>query len=169
VNILDKKNWDLFGVYALLVWCFSLILIPGIVYLLSYAGARLSKTNPGTRNVFLASTGALLPLGLMMWIAFVIPMLFVNVTFIIQSISDPFGWGWDFFGTANIPWHQFIPEAVPWFQSGLILTGLYFSLRNLRNTWLPFSVNPAVLLKMILPTGLFITATSIALIFFYTN
>jgi polyferredoxin len=145
VNILDKKNWDLFGIYTLLVWCFSLVLIPGIVYLLSFAGARFSKINTGVRNVFLKSTGSFLPLGLMMWCAFVIPMFFVNITFIIQSISDPFGWGWDFFGTANIPWHQFVPELVPWLQSGLILTGLYLSLRNLKNTWLPSGLKRTVL------------------------
>ena len=46
VNILDKKNWDLFGVYALLVWCFSLILIPGIVYLLSYSRCPAFKNQP---------------------------------------------------------------------------------------------------------------------------
>ena len=71
-----------------------------------------------------------------LWIAFVIPMLFVNVTFIIQSLSDPFGWGWDFFGTSNIPWHQFLPRLTPWLQSSIILTGTYLGLRNLgKLTW----------------------------------
>ncbi len=105
----------------------------------------------------------------MMWIAFVIPMLFVNITFIEQSVSDPFGWGWDFFGTANIPWHQFVPELVPWLQSGLILTGLYLSLRNLKDTWRPFGLTAGALFKMIFPMALFITSTAVALIFFYTN
>src|SRR5690606_28131266 len=86
------------------------------------------------KETFLAFTGALLPLGLMLWISFVIPMLFVNITFIAQSVSDPFGWGWDFFGTANIPWHQLVPGLIPWLQAILVLTGLYFSLRNLKAT-----------------------------------
>jgi hypothetical protein len=69
--------------------------MPGIIWALSAAGKTISKQN--SREVFLLSAGSLLPLGLMLWIAFVIPMLFVNVTFVAQSFSDPFGWGWDFF------------------------------------------------------------------------
>ena len=169
VNILDKKNWDLFGIYAIIIWTLALVVVPGIVYLLSYAGTKLSKINLGIKDTFLASTGSLLPLGLMLWIAFVIPMLFVNITFIIQSASDPFGWGWDFFGTANIPWHQFMPRLIPWLQSGLVLTGLYFSLRNLKNTWLTFRLKSLQLFHIVWPTGLFISATAVAMIFFYTN
>lgn len=89
VNILDKKNWDLFGIYAIIVWMLALVVAPSVIYLLSYTGARLSKIKTSYKDVFLASTGTLLPLGLMLWIAFVIPMLFVNTTFIFQSISDP--------------------------------------------------------------------------------
>ena len=169
VNILDKKNWDLFGIYAIIIWTLALLVVPGIVYLLSYAGTKLSKINLGIKDTFLASTGSLLPLGLMLWIAFVIPMLFVNITFIIQSASDPFGWGWDFFGTANIPWHQFMPRLIPWLQSGLVLTGLYFSLRNLKNTWLTFRLKSLQLFHIVWPMGLFIVATAVAMIFFYTN
>lgn len=169
VNILDKQNWDLFGIYSLIVWSLVLIIIPGILYFLSYAGSRLSKINVNTKVVFLAYTGALLPLGLMLWIAFVIPMLFVNVTFIMQSVSDPFGWGWDFFGTANIPWHQFLPQYIPWFQALLVLTGLYISLRNIRNTWESYQLKPLQVFLVCLPLSLFITVTTVIMLFFFTN
>jgi hypothetical protein len=169
VNILDKGNWGLFGIYSLIVWILSLIIMPGIVYILAYTGLKLSKVRLGSGEVFLGSAGAMLPLGLMLWIAFVIPMLFVNVTFIIQSVSDPFGWGWDFFGTANIPWHQFLPRLIPWLQAVLILIGLYISLRNLRNTWDNFRIGSLQLFLLTLPLGLFIMAVSVAMIFFFTN
>ena len=169
VNILDKGNWGLFGVYFMIVWSLALLVMPGILYLLSWAGTRLSNLKTSIREVFLASTGTLLPLGLMLWIAFVIPMLFVNVTFIKQSFSDPFGWGWDFFGTANIPWHQFIPRAVPWLQSILVLAGIYLSLRNLKKTWIYQKVNARQLFLMKLPMGLFLAGSSVAMIFFFTN
>jgi hypothetical protein len=169
VNILDKGNWSLFGIYSLVVWSLSLIVIPGILYLLSWAGARLSKLQIRIKEIFLASAGALLPLGLMLWITFVIPMLFVNVTFVIQSASDPFGWGWDFFGTASIPWHQLLPKLVPWLQSILILAGLYFSLRNLKRSWIKYQFNSKKLFQMILPMGLFVTGCAVAMIFFFTN
>jgi polyferredoxin len=169
VNILDKGNWGLFGIYALIVWTLALVIMPGILYLLSYIGARLSKYQIKIREVFLASAGAILPLGLMLWISFVVPMLFVNVTFVKQSLSDPFGWGWDFFGTANIPWHQFLPRFVPWLQSVLILIGLYLSLRNLKRNWIHYQMRSLQLFLFCLPLALFIVAASITMIFFFTN
>jgi polyferredoxin len=169
VNILDKGNWDLFGIYTIIVWTLSLAIMPGILYVLSYIGVKISKIQVSTKQVFLGLAGALLPMGLMLWIAFVIPMLFVNVTFVLQSFSDPFGWGWDFFGTANIPWHQFLPRLVPWLQAGLVLTGLYLSLRNLKKTWLTHQIKYKQLLKLILPMGLFIFGSAATMIFFFTN
>jgi len=129
----------------------------------------MAKIKHGIREVFLASTGAMLPLGLMLWIAFVIPMLFVNVTFIIQSVSDPFGWGWDFFGKANIPWHQFLPRLIPWLQATMILSGLYLSLRNLKNTWNINQIKPHQLFLIVLPMSLFTVAAAVVMLFFFTN
>ena len=169
VNILDKGNWKLFGIYSVVVWSLSLVVMPGILYILSFLGTRLSKLNVSVKEVFLSSSGALLPLGLMLWISFVIPMLFVNVTFVLQSASDPFGWGWDFFGTANIPWHQFLPRLVPWLQSLLILAGVYFSLQNLKKAGLGTELKEGSLIPLLLPMGLFITASAVTMIFFFTN
>jgi ferredoxin len=169
VNILDKQNWDLFGIYFVFVWAMILVVVPGVLYTLAVLGRRLSKIALSAKEVFLAYTGVLLPLGLMLWIAFVIPMLFVNITFIAQSASDPFGWGWDFFGTSNIPWHQFLPQYIPWFQAVLILTGLYLSLKNLRKKWLNHLLNSGQLFKVSLPIGLFLTAVAVFMLFFFTN
>jgi hypothetical protein len=96
-------------------------------------------------------------------------MLFVNVTFVVQSFSDPFGWGWDFFGTASIPWHQFLPRLVPWLQAGLVLAGLFLSLRNLNKTWIKNDLNSRQLLRLVLPMGLFVVGSAVAMIFFFTN
>ena len=169
VNILDKGNWGLFGIYAMIVWTAALAVMPGIVYVLSWLGTRLSDIRASAKEAFPASAGTLLPLGLMLWIAFVIPMLFVNVTFIKQSFSDPFGWGWDFFGTSNIPWHQFLPRAVPWMQSALVLTGLHLSLRNLKRTWIDHHENYRHSLRISLPMGLFLVLGAVTMILFFTN
>lgn len=170
VNILDKKNWDLFGIYTLIVWTLALVIFPGIIYFTALAGKKLSGVTEKTRSLFFSITGSLLPLGLTFWIAFVIPMLFVNVTFILQSFSDPFGWGWDFFGTANIPWHQFVPGLVPWMQAGLIITGLALSLRNLGRTFRNGSIrDPEKLFLLVMPAAIFLITTATALLFFYTN
>jgi ferredoxin len=169
VNILDKGNWDLFGIYAIIIWSLALVIMPGIIYLLSYSGTKLSKVNHSSKESFLISAGAMLPLGLLLWIAFVIPMLFANVSFIKQSISDPFGWGWDFFGTANTPWHQLLPRYIPIFQAVLILIGLHLSLRNLRNSWKGMEMKSKQKFLLIMPMTLFIVVLTIALLFFFTN
>jgi hypothetical protein len=169
VNILDKGNWGLFGIYATIVWAMALIIMPGIIYLFSLTGVKFSKANATYRSAFLLSSGALLPLGLMLWIAFVIPMLFVNISFILQSLSDPFGWGWDFLGTANTPWHQLFPRYIPILQAVIILTGTYLSLRNLRKSWQSVQLKPNQEFLLLLPITLFIVGTTIVMLFFFTN
>lgn len=169
VNILDKGNWGLFGIYAIIVWLMALVVMPGIIYLFSFSSIRLSKTKISSRSSFLISAGVLLPLGLFLWIAFVIPMLFVNVSFILQSLSDPFGWGWDFFGTANTPWHQLLPRYIPIFQAILLLSGLSLSLRNLRRSWKNFKVEPKQELLLLFPMAIFLVGITVAMLYFFTN
>jgi polyferredoxin len=169
VNIIDKNNWGLFGIYSLILWSLSLLIVPGIIYLLSYLGKRLAEISISTWNLFLAYCGSLLPAGLLLWMAFVIPMLFVNITFIKQSVSDPFGWGWDFFGTANIPWHQFLSLYIPWFQALLVLAGLYFSLRNLKITLKDNLLKNRQIFLLSLPFIFFILSIAVFMLFFFTN
>jgi hypothetical protein len=169
VNIVDKKNWGFFGIYSLVLWTTVLVLVPAVVFFLGYAGARLSGTVKSLKEIFRANTATLLPLSMFLWIAFVIPMLFVNITFIEQSASDPFGWGWDFFGTANIPWKQFVPRLIPWLQSVFVLTGASLSLRNLARTWEKNASTPSDKFMFILPMALFITGTAFAMLLFFTN
>jgi hypothetical protein len=169
VNIMDKHNWGLFGIYALTMWILVLIIVPGLVYLLTLAGIKLSKADYSTKELFLEHAGSLLPFGLLIWIAFVIPMFFVNVTFIIQSLSDPFGWGWDFLGTANTPWHQFYPQFIPWAQATAVMTGLYLSLKNMGKTKIVSRSDPKTILKINLPISLFLTGVAVLMLFFFTN
>ncbi len=169
INIIDKHNWSLFGIYALVMWTAVLLLVPGILFILSYAGKKISGIRCSVKDIFRQYAGMLLPFGLLLWVSFVIPMLFVNITFIIQSASDPFGWGWDFFGTAGMPWHQFLPQYIPWFQAILLLTGLYLSLRNLRKSWIKFKPDNKQILLVSIPAAIFLSAAAIGMIFFFTN
>jgi hypothetical protein len=66
----------------------------------------------------------LVPLGLMAWIGFSLPLVLVNHTHITSSLSDPLGFGWDLFGTAAQRWEPFIPSAIPYMQVALLLAGL---------------------------------------------
>ena len=169
VNILDKHNWDLFGIYTLIMNSAALLFMPGIIYLLSYTGRKISGTGEPARDIFMRLAATLLPIGMSLWIAFVIPMLFVNITFIEQSLSDPFGWGWDFFGKANIPWHQFMPRLTPWIQSFTIMAGFCLSLRNLKSSFHSGNRDLRSSLLISLPMAVFILSVSVVMIFFFTN
>jgi hypothetical protein len=169
LNIIDKQNWNLFGIYSVILWSLTLVIIPGLLYLLAYLGKKLAGDYDRTSDIFLSYSGSLLPMGLLLWVAFIIQMLFVNITFIEQSLSDPFGWGWDFFGTANTPWHQVLPRYIPWFQAILVLAGFYFCLRNLKMTLINYQVKNKQILMLCLPFVTFITSAAVFMLFFFTN
>lgn len=107
-----------------------------------------------------AAAAGLLPFGLTVWMAFVVPMLTVNFTFVLQSLSDPLGWGWDFFGTAGLPWHPLWPRAVPFIQVGLILFGFARGLRSSHRAWAELAAGPRRALAGMLPSALLLSAVA---------
>jgi hypothetical protein len=62
-----------------------------------------------------------------------------NFTFVLMTLSDPFGWGWDLLGTAGMPWIQVWPSGVPWIQAAFLLIGLALSLNSGYGRWLALS------------------------------
>ncbi len=172
VNILDKANWGQFSIFAVILWAAALVVAPGLMLIVVAAGKRLvgrAGTGFSLRDLFLGSASATVPLGLMVWVAFVVPMLFVNVSFVAQALSDPFGWGWDFFQTAGSHWHQLWPRAIPWIQVGCLLVGLGFSLAIGYRAWLRIAGADKPALRGMLPLALFLTALTGWLVWFLAN
>jgi hypothetical protein len=56
--------------------------------------------------------------------AFGIGLLMVQGSLVVSSISDPLGWGWNLFGTADYPWTPYAPHLVPYIQGVFLLLGL---------------------------------------------
>lgn len=124
-NVTEVGNWGGFLLHGALVWFAALVLIPAIWFAAASAGARLSGSDRlNTREIFVRCSFMLVPLGLMAWIAFSIPLLMINHTHITSSLSDPLGWGWDLFGTANQRWSPLLPEVIPYLQTPILLAGL---------------------------------------------
>jgi polyferredoxin len=169
VDIVDKENWGLFGAYALVVWSSVLVIFPLVMYAVTTLSKWLSGATQRTLELMIASTGSLLPLGLFVWIAFTTQMLFVNLTFVEQSLNDPFGWGWNLFGLAGIPWIQLVPQAVPWLQVMLVLIGFGYSFRNLYRIWMNKTANARMALRGLLPLASLLLVITAALIQFYAN
>jgi plastocyanin len=107
----------------------NLVAVPSL-FLLATA---LSKGLGGMRGVslkqlFINHSYALVPMGLSMWIAFSFSFVFVNGSYAISVLSDPFGWGWDLFGTRSYPWTPVLIELVPYLQVATLIAGLVFSI-----------------------------------------
>jgi hypothetical protein len=60
----------------------------------------------------------------MTWIAFVSSIFLKYFNYAFTVISDPFGWGWNLFGTRGYSLIPFYPEALPYIQVTIILIGL---------------------------------------------
>jgi hypothetical protein len=66
------------------------------------------------------------------WIAFSLSFVLVNLSYVTAVISDPFGWGWDLFGTASFSWTPLFTQAVPGLQVVVLVGGLVWSVLTVR-------------------------------------
>ena len=130
-NAPQSGKWAGFFTYAVVLWTSALVLIPAI-----YSGAvRLGQLLAGRRDIpfkdaLLALAYPVVPLGLLVWVAFSFPLILVNGSYILMTLSDPFGWGWNLFGTAEIGWTPVVPHWAPYIQVVLLLVGFYWALKT---------------------------------------
>jgi hypothetical protein len=135
-NVAETRNWIGFAIYAASLWTLSLAVIPGIFILAVQLGRKLAGASsagsaapvPPFKDVFLSFVYPLVPLGLLAWVTFSLPLVLVNGSYILMVISDPFGWGWDLFRTSNIAWTPLVPHWAPYIQVPLLWTALYFAI-----------------------------------------
>ncbi len=128
-NVSEVGDWGGFALHTATVWLTALVLLPGLWYLTAAAGRRLGgDATVSVRDVFVRYAYLLVPLGLLSWAAFSFPLIMVNYSHVTSSLSDPLGWGWDLFGTAQAHWHPLVPEIIPYLQIPLLLGGLGIAL-----------------------------------------
>lgn len=120
--------------------------LPGLFLLAVWAGNRLSRSKTPVRRSFITFSYALIPLGMMAWIAFSLSFVLANLSYLWPVLSDPFGWGWNLFGTLSLPWTPYLDQWVPVLQVLGLLVGLAWSVRTaLRISREKMSGRPAVL------------------------
>ena len=76
---------------------------------------------------FASLATALIPLGLMFWVAFSLSFVLTNASYIIASLSDPLGLGWNLFGTANVAWQPMLTSILAPAQTLALVGGLIWS------------------------------------------
>jgi hypothetical protein len=108
---------------------FSLLIMPGIFLAFSWLSKKLSgnKEVP-LKKVFISFAYTLIPVGLGVWIGFSWGIILPNGSYILHIISDPFAWGWNVFGTANIPWTPIFTGALGYLQGLTLIIFYLFSL-----------------------------------------
>jgi len=113
--------------YAGVFLALNLLILPGSFVLAAGLGLKLAHSRVPLRQAIANQAQALLPLGLFTWIAFTISFAFPKFAYVFSVLSDPFGWGWNLFGTANVTRTLGDSGLVLILQVVALLTGLFWS------------------------------------------
>ncbi len=161
-NISESGNWGGFALYASSTVLLALVVFPGAFYLSTRVGRWLANAyEHASREVFIRLAYTLVPLGLLAWIAFSVPLVMVNGAYIISVASDPLGWGMNLFGTAGFHWRPLWPQWVPYLQVPILLAGLFFSLRSGFRVALDLLGDRARAARVLAPVSVFLTAVTV--------
>jgi len=146
----------------------ALVVVPGIFLACTWLARFLSGARTVSLGRLFTSFGyATVPLGLMGWIAFSLSFVFINVSYAIPVLSDPFGWGWDLFGTANAPWTPYVPWLLPYLQVPVLLGGLILSILLAGRLAAENFAARAQARWAVLPIAAFLTGVTLLLLWLY--
>ncbi|MBI4632236.1 MAG: 4Fe-4S binding protein [Chloroflexi bacterium] len=113
--------------YAVGTSAWALYAITFLVFIFGALPASFFIATSFNRKSFVNFAYALVPLGLLAWIAFSLSFVFANASYLLPAISDPFGWGWNLFGTVNFKWTPFLTQVTPTLQVVALIIGLAWS------------------------------------------
>jgi len=148
----------------------SLVLVPAFFWAASWAARALAGVSRvPVRRLFVTYAYTTVPLGLAAWIAFSLSFVFINISYAFPVLSDPFGWGWNLFGTRDYSWTPYAPEVLPYLQVPVLAVGLALSIvlghRLARES---LGDNPGAR-RSVIPIALFLTAMTLVLLWLYVG
>jgi hypothetical protein len=123
-NMKTIETWALYAAGFLAV---NLVVVPGLFFVTTAISRRLGGLRTPLRRLFVDYAYGLVPLGLAAWVAFSLSFVLVNGSYAAAVVSDPFGWGWNLFGTARYAWQPLMTGAIPVLQVTVLILGLVFS------------------------------------------
>jgi len=168
-NVAESGDWPEFLAYTAVLWAFALVAVPGAFLAAAGIGRWIGSRGTSVGAVARAGASALVPFGLFAWIAFSVPLLLANGSYVVAAASDPLGWGWDLFGTGALPWTPVASRWTPWLQAGLVLIGQAAGL------WSGWRENRALgggdrgALATFAPTGILLTFGAFVLLRLYAG
>ena len=107
------------------IW--TLLIVPGGLYLTAAFSNNLSVIKGSASKLFISFSYRLIPLGFAAWLAFTVSFALAKIAYIIPVLSDPFGFGWNFFGGANFRWLPLLPSLVTPLVVIILLSGFTWS------------------------------------------
>jgi hypothetical protein len=146
-------------VYAATFLALVLAGLPGLFFLCVEAGRRWAGLRTPPKRAFIHHAYALVPLGLCAWIAFSLSFVLTNLSYLGPALSDPFGWGWNLFGTARMAWTPLFSGAIPALQALALLVGLVWSVHTARRIASEGTTRTAAFRQALPVSGFCLTAT----------
>ena len=140
-------------IYALVFLAIIFIILPSIFALCLL---RFENIN-SFRKRFTTLSTALIPLGLMFWVAFSLSFVLTNATYILGTLSDPLGFGWNLFGTANATWRPILTSLLVPAQTLALVGGLIWSTRTVQKVAIEVKAS-------VIPVSLFCFALTIIML-----
>lgn len=113
-------------IYAVIFLAMIFVILPGFFTL----GILKTRSVLPLKQRFASLSTALIPLGLMFWVAFSLSFVLTNASYILAALSDPLGLGWNLFGTANITWQPMLASILAPAQILALVGGLIWSART---------------------------------------
>ncbi|MBI2183400.1 MAG: 4Fe-4S binding protein [Thaumarchaeota archaeon] len=165
---LFKEGYS-FMLYAALYIGASMALMPAIYFGVTAASRRVSGLRNSRSEFFSSLSPSLIPIGVMTWISFILGIMSLHLSYVVPVLSDPFGWGWNLFGTKTIPWSRLFPEPLPFAQVSLVLVGLVYSGFTALGTSYDMTRKKEDAVKTSLPLIVFLGLVSIFLVWIFTK
>jgi hypothetical protein len=163
-NMESLPHWLLYagGFLAL-----NLLVQPGLFGITALVVQRLTRFQTRWQRLFIDFSYALIPMGLAAWIAFSLGFVLTNGSYALAVLSDPFGWGWNLFGTANLSWTPAGSELVSFVQVGVLTVGLLFSTNIAFRIARQISPNRQQSFRLALPVTTFLAVVTLAFLWLY--
>ncbi len=154
-NVTESRQILSFLVYLAAIWGSALGVFPLLFKLTSRAARHMAGAMVSDKELTLQLSYILIPVGIFAWIAFSLPSIMVNYSYILTVFSDPLGLGWNLFGTADTPFRPFFPDWIPMIQGSILLIGLYLGVSRTYLGLKHIIRNPSDRMKALVPPSLF--------------
>ncbi len=118
--------WLVYGLGFLIL---NLVIMPGLFTLAVWTDQGRPRSKDRLRRAIASRAQVLLPLGLFAWIAFTISFAFPKFNYVVAVLSDPLGWGWNLFGTADVSGSLNVSSISSTLQVTLLMIGLFWSIK----------------------------------------